>query len=171
MLVANAGISAAEDLAAEDWDTAGAEALIATNIVGTLRTIAAVLPLLTRRRDGVVLVTGSKLAFVPRADFPTYCATKAFLHSWLQGLRHQLRAVPVEVLELLPPYVATELTGPDQAVDPRAIPLSAYIDETMQLLEAGDHPHGEILVERARSDRAAEREGRYDAAYAALNPA
>ncbi len=56
MLVANAGISAAEDLAAEDWDTAGAEALIATNIVGTLRTIAAVLPLLKRRRDGVVLV-------------------------------------------------------------------------------------------------------------------
>ncbi len=79
--------------------------------------------------------------------------------------------MPVEVLELLPPYVATELTGPDQATDPRAMPLRAFIAETMQLLEAGDHPHGEILVERSSGDRATEREGRYDAAYAALNPA
>lgn len=171
MLVANAGISASEDLAADDWDTAVAEALIATNIVGTLRSIAAFLPFLKRRRDGVVLATGSKLAFVPRADYPTYCASKAFLHGWLQGLRYQLRHVPVEILELLPPYVATELTGPDQATDPRAMPLEAFVTEVMALLEAGDHPHGEILVQRARSDRAAEREGRYDAAFAALNPA
>ncbi len=170
VLIANAGISAPEAMAGDMWDTVIAEKLIATNIVGTLRTIAAFLPMLKRRQDGVVLVTGSKLAIVPRADFPTYCATKAFIHSWLQSLRHQLRNVPVEVLELLPPYVATELTGAQQAADPRALPLAAFVSEVLQLIEEGSLPNGEILVERSRADRAAEREGRYDAAFAAANP-
>ena len=171
VLVANAGISKAEDVANKDWDISAAEALIATNITGTLRTIAAFLPMLKRRRDSTVLVISSKLAFVPLAAFPTYCATKAFMHSWTQSFRHQLRKVPVEVLELLPPYVATALTGEQQISDPRAQPLDAFIAEVMQLLENGDHPGGEILVERARSDRAAEREGRYDAAFSLVNPA
>jgi uncharacterized oxidoreductase len=79
---------------------------------------------------------------VPRADFPTYCASKAFLHSWLQSLRHQLRKVPVEVLELAPPYVQTALTGAEQAADPRAMPIDAYVAEVMQLLGQEDHPRG-----------------------------
>jgi uncharacterized oxidoreductase len=170
VLIANAGISLAENVAGADWAISDAEALIDTNITGTLRTIAAFLPMLKRREDSVVLATSSKLAFVPLAAFPTYCATKAFMHSWLQSFRHQLRNMPIEVLELLPPYVATKLTGDQQISDPRAMPLDAFITEVMQLLEAGDHVNGEILVERARADRAAEREGRYDAAFSLVNP-
>ncbi len=59
-----------------------------------------------------------------------------------------LRNVPVEVLELLPPYVATELTGAQQAADPRALPLAAFVSEVLQLIEEGSLPNGEILVER-----------------------
>ncbi len=169
VLVANAGASVPEDVTS-GWDISTAEKLIDTNILGVMRTIAAFLPMLTCRPDGVIMVTGSKLAFVPRAEFPTYCATKAFLHSWLQSLRHQLRRIPVEVLELLPPYVATELTGAGQARDARAMPLRAFADEVFQLLAAGDHAQGEILVERARPDRWAERGGRYEATFAAANP-
>ena len=71
----------------------------------------------------------------------------------------------------LPPYVATKITGEAQLTDPRAMPLAAFVDETMALLERGDHPDGELIVERARADRIAEREGRYAAAFAAVNPA
>ena len=117
------------------------------------------------------MATSSNLAFIPRVDFPTYCASKAFLHSWLQSLRHQLRKIPVEVLELSPPYVATELTGSHQATDPRAMPLAAYVAEVMQLLETQDHSSGEVLVAYDRGQRTAEPEGRYDEASAAINPA
>lgn len=117
------------------------------------------------------MTTTSNLAYVPRAVFSTYCATKAFLHSWLQSLRWQLRGETVEVLELAPPYVQTELTGTHQATDPRAMPLDAFVAEVMHLLEAGDHPGGEVLVENARDARRAEREGRYQALFAAMNPA
>ena len=171
VLFANAGISRQEDMTVDGWNTANAEAVVATNILGTLRVVAALLPALKRRPDATIMATTSNLAFIPRSDYPTYCASKAFLHSWLQSLRHQLRRVPVEVLELSPPYVATELTGPDQVVDPRAVPLDAYVAEVMQLLEAGDHIGGEVLVTRDRGRRSAEREGRYDEAFAAINPA
>ena len=171
VVVANAGISRPEDLAADGWDDTVARAIIETNVFGVLRVTAAFLPALKRRPDAVVMATTSNLAFVPRADFPTYCATKAFLHSWLQSVRHQLRGVPVEVLELAPPYVRTELIGAHQAADPRGMPLDAYVAEVFRRLEAGDHPAGEVLVDRDRGRRTAEREGRYDAVFAAVNPA
>ena len=82
----------------------------------------------------------------------------------------QLRKIPVEVLELSPLYVQTELTGEHQKADPRAMPLAAYVAEVMGLLETQDHPGGEVLVAYDRSRRLAEREGRYDAAFAAINP-
>ena len=170
VLIANAGISRTEDLTADGWNTSDAESIIGTNIVGTLRATAAFLPLVKTQPDATVVVTTSNLAFIPRADFPTYCASKAFLHSWLQSLRHQLRKVPVEVLELSPPYVQTELTGEHQASDPRAMPLDAYVAEVMHLLEMRNHPKGEVLVEYDRSRRTAEREGRYDAIFATINP-
>ena len=171
VLVANAGISRQEDLTAGDWDASVAEAIVETNILGVLRATAAFLPLLKRRRDATIMVTTSNLAFVPRASFPAYCASKAFLHSWLQSLRYQLRAIPVEVLELAPPYVRTELSGRHQASDPRGMALDAYVEEVIHLLEAGDHPGGEVLVERARGERWAERDGRYQATFDAMNPA
>ncbi len=170
VLIANAGISRTEDLTSDDWNTADAEAIVQTNVLGTLRAVAAFLPALKRQPGATVMVTTSNLAFIPRADFPAYCASKAFLHSWLQSLRHQLRQTSVEILELSPPYVATELTGKHQAGDPRAVPLDTYVAEVMNLLEKGDHPRGEVLVARDRSRRTAEREGRYDEVYAAINP-
>lgn len=170
VLIANAGISRAEDLSADDWDASAAQALVDTNIMGVLRVVAAFLPVLKRQPNATVMATSSNLAFVPRADFATYCASKAFLHSWLQSLRHQLRRVPVEVLELAPPYVQTELTGAQQSADPRAMPLAVYVAEVMKLLEQQDHERGEVLVERDRARRWAERDGRYDATFAAMNP-
>ncbi|CDN51625.1 SDR family oxidoreductase [Neorhizobium galegae] len=171
VLIANAGISRTEDIASGDWKVAEAEAIVQTNILGVLRVIAAFLPTLRKQRQAAIMATSSALAFVPRADFATYCASKAFLHSWLVSLRHQLRTLPVEVLELSPPYVQTELTGTAQAADPRAMPLGSYISEVMAMLEHGNHPRGELLLERDQARRWAERDGTYDNMFAAINRA
>jgi len=170
VLIANAGISRTEDISADDWTASDAEAIVETNILGVLRVTAAFLPMLKGKPDAAIVATSSALAFLPRADFPAYCASKAFLHSWLISLRHQLRKVPVEVLELSPPYVQTALTGAGQAADPRAMPLDAYIAEVMQMLENTDHPRGELLLERDKARRWAERDGTYEAIFAAMNP-
>ena len=81
------------------------------------------------------MTVSSGLAFVPFAPTPAYCATKAAIHSYTQSLRYQLNATKVEVIELIPPYVQTTLTGDQQANDPRAMPLSEFIDEAMSILK------------------------------------
>ena len=78
------------------------------------------------------------------------------------------RLADVEVLELAPPYVQTELMGPDQKTDPRALPLSDFIAETMGILETRPDA-AEILVERVKPQRLAESGGNYDELYKARN--
>jgi len=168
VLVNNAGISRMEDLTG-DADFATSRSIVQTNILGTLHLTTALLPVLQRQPSATIINTTSGLAFVPRYNFLTYCATKAFLHSWTQSLRIQLREAEIEVLELIPPYVQTELAGPHQARDPNAMPLDAYISEVMARLEDHDYPDGEILVERVKQLRFAERKGVYDQVYAMLN--
>lgn len=124
-LITNAGISRTESWNDETVEIADALSSIDANITGVVRVTAALLPILRRQPVATLIATTSGLAFVPRVHNPTYCASKAFLHSWLQSLRHQLRRGPVEVLELAPPYVQTELAGCQQASDPAAMSLSA----------------------------------------------
>jgi uncharacterized oxidoreductase len=127
------------------------------------------LPTLKQQPHSTIITTSSGLAFVPRAKHPTYCASKAFLHSWLQSLRFQLRGTSVEILELAPPYVQTELIGSSQSTDPNAMPLADYIAEVMQVLSEPDLPRGEILVKRVTALRWAERSNDYERTFTALN--
>lgn len=87
----------------------------------------------------------SGLAFTPLALTPTYCATKAAIHSWSLSLRYQLKDTSVEVLELAPPYVQTELMGERQANDPRAMKLDEFTSEVMEILSTQPEAK-EILV-------------------------
>jgi uncharacterized oxidoreductase len=138
----NAGIMRPEDLKA--GATADAEAIITTNLLGPIRLTAALMPHLLRQPAATILNVSSGLAFVPLAMTPTYCATKAGLHSYSMSLRYQLKNTAVKVIEIAPPWVATELMG-ETPTDPRAMPLDAFIAETMQILATDAD---EICVER-----------------------
>ena len=94
---------------------------------------------------------------MPSALTPTYCATKAALHSYTQSLRFQLRETSVQVIEIIPPQVQTALQG-ERGFDPRGMPLDEYITETMTLLQTQPQAD-EIVVERAKRFRFAERDG------------
>ena len=161
VLINNAGIAGVEDYTAETIDMTRAYSTIQTNITGVVQLSAALLPTLRAQPQSTLMVTTSGLAFVPYPPGPVYSATKAFMHNWLDALRVQLRKTSVEVLELAPPYVQTELGGPQQASDPRAMPLDAYTQEVMQILEDNKLERGEILVERVKPLRSAEKDGKY----------
>ena len=85
-----------------------------------------------------------------------------------QSLRYQLKDTAVEVLELAPPYVQTEMMGPGNAVDPRAMPLQEFIAEVMHIL-ATKPAASEILVERVMPLRNAEANGGYGAFFKQFN--
>ncbi len=161
VLFNNAGIAGVEDYTSDSIDLTRAYTTIQTNITGVVQLSAALLPALRAQPQSTLIVTTSGLAFVPYPPGPVYSATKAFLHNWLDAIRVQLRKTSVEVLELAPPYVQTELGGPQQARDPRAMPLEDFTKEVMQILESNTIEKGEILVERVRPMRTAEKDGRY----------
>jgi len=169
VLINNAGISRREDLTADTIDISVARSIIHTNICSVIHLTAALLPILKRRPRSTIITTTSGLGFVPFAPFPTYCASKAFLHSWLQSLRFQLRETSVEVFELVPPYVQTELSGPHQATDPHAMPLADYVTEVMQFFDDPMQSGGEILVQRVQALRWAGKNGDYERLFTANN--
>lgn len=165
VVIHNAGIMVAEDVAGDFLETA--EATVATNLLGPIRLTAALLPHLLAQGRATIMTVSSGLAFVPLTRTPTYSATKAAIHSWSQSLRTQLRDTGVEVLELAPPAVQTDLM-PGHAADPTAMPLTEFIDEVMGIL-AQDPAPPLIGVKRLDFLSKAESEGRYDQVFARLN--
>jgi len=161
VLINNAGISRLENLKAKPEASANAEAMITTNLLGPIRLTAALLPHLRKQPRATVINVTSGLAFVPLPHAPTYSATKAALHSYTESLRVQFKGTPLEFLEIIPPYVQTELGGPAQAVDPRAMPLKDFIAETIQILKSQPEAT-EICVERVKPLRFAEATGSFD---------
>jgi uncharacterized oxidoreductase len=166
----NAGIMRPEDLRSEPFDLSTAEATVATNLLGPIRLTTALLPLLQRQAHASVITVSSGLAFVPLALTPTYCATKAAIHSYSQSLRHQLKDTAVEVIEIIPPYVQTTLMGEQQANDPQAMPLDEFIAEVMQILEA-ERNVKEVCVKRVYPLRFAAEGGQeqYEAFFQQFN--
>jgi uncharacterized oxidoreductase len=168
LLINNAGIMRLEKLTSQPEDLADAEAIVATNLLGPMRLTAALLPLLQKQPHSTIVNVSSGLAFVPLAITPTYCATKAAIHSYTQSLRYQLQGSTTEVLELIPPYVATDLM--DGASDPRAMPLDQYIAEAMAIFKTQPTP-SEICVERVKLLRFAAENGKYNEVFQTLNQA
>ncbi len=170
VLINNAGIMQPENIATAPDYLAIAERTIATNLLGPIRLSAALLPHLRAQLQAAIVTVSSGLAFVPMAATPTYSATKAAIHSYSMALRHQLRDTSVQVIEIIPPYVQTELLGAHQAHDPAAMPLSDFITEVMQLL-SGDAASAEVVVGRCAPLRFAAENGKIDAMFQAMNAA
>jgi uncharacterized oxidoreductase len=168
VLINNAGIMRAENLKAQQMDLEDAEATVTTNLLGPIRLTAALLPHLQAQPSAAIMNVSSGLAFVPLAFTPTYCATKAAVHSYTQSLRYQLRDTAIEVLELIPPYVQTHLM--DGADDPRAMPLDSFIAEVMDILKTDPTP-AEICVQNVNGLRLAAEQGRFDGTFQGLNGA
>jgi uncharacterized oxidoreductase len=137
VVINNAGVQRVIDFAA-GYDDALAQEEISTNISGVLRMTAAFLPHLKTKAAAAIVNVSSGLAFVPMARFPVYSATKAFVHSFSMSLRLQLKGTSVRVVELAPPWVATELDAshPERSVHEgmSPMPLDAFIAAAMEEL-------------------------------------
>ncbi|WP_277979135.1 SDR family oxidoreductase [Sphingomonas phyllosphaerae] len=158
VLFNNAGIMKFEDLTGRR-DLADAEATVAINLLGPIRLTNALIDHLSAQADAAIVTVTSGLAYVPLVAAPTYSATKAAIHSYTVSLRTQL-AGKVEVIELAPPGVQTDLT-PGQANRPGYMPLEAFADAVAAQFAQQPTPR-EILVDEVQFLRQAEREGRFD---------
>jgi uncharacterized oxidoreductase len=108
VLMNNAGIMLHRNLTAPTADLAGLMTEMNVNVGGVVIMTSAFIDIL-RANKGTVINTSSALAFVPLPSAPIYSATKAAIHSYTQSLRFQLEETGVEVIELMPPAVKTDL--------------------------------------------------------------
>lgn len=147
VIVNNAGIQRRIRLAdGEPW--AETEREIATNLHAPVHLCRAFIPhLLTRDRPALVNVT-SGLAFIPASMAPIYAATKAALHSFTMSLRHQLAETPIQVIEIVPPAVNTDLGG--VGLHATGVPLDEYADSVFAALATDAVEFGYGFSEKAR---------------------
>lgn len=148
ILMNNAGIMLIDD-AAGAVDETVLTSTMETNILGPIRLSAALLPHLRARPDAVIVNVTSVLGFVPLVPTAIYSATKAALHSYTLSQRYALRSSGIQVIELAPPWVRTELLNSTE--EERAMPLDTFIEGAMAQFALGAD---EILVGQAEQMRA-----------------
>ncbi len=153
VLVNNAGIQRYPRLDGRgEW--ASAEEEIAINFAAPVHLSMLLLPHLLRQERPLVVNVTSGLSFVPLANAPIYSATKAALHSFTLSLRHQLSGTPVEVVEIVPPAVNTDLGGP--GLHTFGVSIDEFLDAVVPRLEAGER---EVAYGFAEQSSRASREG------------
>lgn len=162
VVITAAGIMRPENLL-DPTHVETAEATITSNLLGTIRITAALTPLLAGKADAAIMTVSSGLAFVPLRLTPTYSATKAAIHSYSETMRLQLAPAGIQVIELAPPAVQTDLMGPQD----HAMPLDDFLTEAMALIEANPNA-AEILVENVKPLRNAVANGSYESVLAML---
>ncbi|MBK9247550.1 MAG: SDR family NAD(P)-dependent oxidoreductase [Ignavibacteria bacterium] len=82
-----------------------------------------------------IMNVSSGLAFAPLAKTPVYSATKAFIHSFTMSLRHLLQPKGIEVIEIIPPALNTDLGG--KGLHDFAPPVSDFIHSVFEQLADG----------------------------------
>lgn len=135
VLINNAGIQRRVRLLdQEPW--ADAQSEIAINLEAPIHLSRLFAPHLTARPNAAIINVSSGLSFAPLAMVPIYSATKAALHSFTQSLRHQLSDTSVQVIEVIPPAVDTDLGGP--GLHTFGVSVDAFGDAVLTALERGD---------------------------------
>jgi uncharacterized oxidoreductase len=131
VLVNNAGIQHRMSVSDADFFSKAKEEMV-INVEAPLHLTSLVLNL--KSLDTIINIT-SGLAFVPIVRMPVYCASKAFFHSFTLSLRELLKSRNIEVIELIPPALNTDLGG--KGLHNYAPPVSEFIDEVFKQLKEG----------------------------------
>ena len=136
VLVNNAGIQQRVNLQNPNsaWDYYRKE--ISINIDGPMHLSMLFTPHLKKQHSAAIINVSSGLAIMPGVWVPIYSATKAAIHSFTISLRHQLENTSIEVIEIFPPAVNTDLGG--VGLHTFGAPLNDFADEIFKGLEQGE---------------------------------
>jgi short-subunit dehydrogenase len=131
LVIANAGISAGTSGGGET--DAQVRAIFAANVDGVINTVMPAVPLMTARGRGTIAIMSSLAGFRGLPGAPAYCASKAAVRVWGEGLRAELAASGVSVSVICPGFVVTPMT----AVNRFKMPFLMTASQAASVIKAG----------------------------------
>ena len=131
VLVNNAGIQQWMNIPDADFYRKAKDEM-ATNMEAPLHLISLFINLPSLH---TIMNVSSGLGFVPLTKVPVYSATKAFFHSLTLSARHLLKSKGIEVIEIIPPALNTDLGG--KGIHDAAPPVSDFINAIFDQLKEG----------------------------------
>ncbi len=131
LIIANAGISAGTGGGGETSEQT--RAIFAVNVEGVFNTVMPAIPLLQARRRGQIGIMSSLAGFRGFPGAPAYCASKAAVRVWGEGLRGELAPLGVGVSVICPGFVDTPMT----AVNRFAMPFLMDVERASRIMARG----------------------------------
>ena len=140
ILINNAGIQNRVNILTSERSWEDLQQEIGTNLEAPLHLSFLLAKRLAQKTPASIINVSSGLAFVSMAAAPIYCATKAALHSFSISMRVQLASVGIDVVEVAPPMVQTDLCAP--GIHAAGTPVDAFADAVMLGLAEGKQEIG-----------------------------
>jgi len=145
LLINNAGLGDSGDFATSD--RIRNEQMIVVNIVALTAITRHLLPRMIASGRGGILNVSSSAGFLPIPEFAVYAATKAYVTSFSEALRVELRRTGISVCALCPGPVHTEFQDvakragaqPDTGPEFVFVPVEQVVRDALAALEA-DRP-------------------------------
>lgn len=150
VLINNAGIQRQIDLKTGLLALDSQEDEVAINLQAPIWLTLVFLPQLLQQSHSAIINVSSGLAYIPMIRTPIYCATKAALHSFSQSLREQVRGTPLQVFEVVPPAVDTDLNRGGRQSRNDNVPMISPEVVAKETLKGLAKDTSEIRVEKAR---------------------
>jgi uncharacterized oxidoreductase len=110
VLINNAGVMHLHDVVNDSLPIRNQKAEVMTNFYGVVALCNKLIPLLKTKEQSAILNITSGLAYMPFMASPVYAATKAAVHSYSQSIRQALKKTSIDVFEVLPPMVDTQMS-------------------------------------------------------------
>jgi uncharacterized oxidoreductase len=131
VLVNNAGIQQRMSISDDNFFSRAKDEIT----INTEAPVHLILLFLKLRNLNAIINVTSGLSFVPMVTVPVYSATKAFFHSFTLSLRHLIKADNIEVIEIIPPALNTDLGG--KGLHSYAPPVGEFIESVFEQLKQG----------------------------------
>lgn len=135
LAIANAGVG--HVIPAEEFDSALFEDTIRTNLLGAVHLVEAVLPGMLERRAGQIVGVSSLAAY---RGFPlthAYCASKAGMNTFLEGLRAEVADRGIAVTTVCPGFVRTPMTAKNYGAMPFLLDAAEAARRILRAARAG----------------------------------
>jgi short-subunit dehydrogenase len=142
LIIANAGIASGIGFGRPRESLEAISRVLSTNILGMVNTVTPMVPRMTARACGHIAIVGSLAGYRGMPYSPAYCASKAAVGVYAEGLRGNLMGAGVDVTLVVPGFIATPMN--ERSIFPR--PLEYKVEKAARIIRRGLDKRAKLIA-------------------------